>query len=297
MKRRNQGITKLKSRYGLLFVTPWLIGFILFFAMPAVQSILYSFSDVQLTGEGLQIGLVGLKHYRYALLENPNYVTNMWSSVGTILYSLPFILLISLVLALILNQKFRGRLFFRALFFLPVIISTGIVLNLMFLTTGSDMTGASASESLTGNMFSVADVISVLNLPAVISDYVEQVINSIFDLIWSSGIQIVLFIAGLQAIPASLYEASRVEGATKWEEFWFITFPMLSQVTLLVALFTMVEQLTSSRNALVIQLFQLMKAGLYDETSAVLWAYFVIVGAVMGLVLGLYNRILIKRWS
>lgn len=297
MKRRNQGITKLKSRYGLLFVTPWLIGFVLFFAMPAVQSILYSFSDVQLTGEGLQIGLVGLKHYRYALLENPNYVTNMWSSVGTILYSLPFILLISLVLALILNQKFRGRLFFRALFFLPVIISTGIVLNLMFLTTGSDMTGASASESLTGNMFSVADVISVLNLPAVISDYVEQVINSIFDLIWSSGIQIVLFIAGLQAIPASLYEASRVEGATKWEEFWFITFPMLSQVTLLVALFTMVEQLTSSRNALVSQLFQLMKAGLYDETSAVLWAYFVIVGAVMGLVLGLYNRILIKRWS
>ena len=297
MKRRNQGITKLKSRYGLLFVTPWLIGFILFFAMPAVQSILYSFSDVQLTGEGLQIGLVGLKHYRYALLENPNYVTNMWSSVGTILYSLPFILLISLVLALILNQKFRGRLFFRALFFLPVIISTGIVLNLMFLTTGSDMTGASASESLTGNMFSVADVISVLNLPAVISDYVEQVINSIFDLIWSSGIQIVLFIAGLQAIPASLYEASRVEGATKWEEFWFITFPMLSQVTLLLALFTIVEQLTSSRNALVSQLFQLMKAGLYDETSAVLWAYFVIVGAVMGLVLGLYNRILIKRWS
>ena len=297
MKRRNQGITKLKSRYGLLFVTPWLIGFILFFAMPAVQSILYSFSHLQLTGEGLQIGLVGLKHYRYALLENPNYVTNMWSSVGTNLYSLPFILLISLVLALILNQKFRGRLFFRALFFLPVIISTGIVLNLMFLTTGSDMTGASASESLTGNMFSVAVVISVLNLPAVISDYVEQVINSIFDLIWSSGIQIVLFIAGLQAIPASLYEASRVEGATKWEEFWFITFPMLSQVTLLVALFTMVEQLTSSRNALVSQLFQLMKAGLYDETSAVLWAYFVIVGAVMGLVLGLYNRILIKRWS
>lgn len=297
MKRRNQGITKLKSRYGLLFVTPWLIGFVLFFAMPAIQSILYSFSDVQLTGEGLQISLVGLKHYRYALLENPNYVTNMWSSVGTILYSLPFILLISLVLALILNQKFRGRLFFRALFFLPVIISTGIVLNLMFLTTGSDMTGASASESLTGNMFSVADVISVLNLPAVISDYVEQVINSIFDLIWSSGIQIVLFIAGLQAIPASLYGASRVEGATKWEEFWFITFPMLSQVTLLVALFTMVEQLTSSRNALVSQLFQLMKAGLYDETSAVLWAYFVIVGAVMGLVLGLYNRILIKRWS
>lgn len=198
MKRKNQGITKLKSRYGLLFVTPWLIGFVLFFAMPAMQSILYSFSDVQLTGEGLQMSLVGLKHYRYALLENPKYVTNMWSSVGTILYSLPFILLISLVLALILNQKFRGRLFFRALFFLPVIISTGIVLNLMFLTTGSDMTGASASESLTGNMFSVADVISVLNLPSVISDYVEQVINSIFDLIWSSGIQIVLFIAGLR---------------------------------------------------------------------------------------------------
>ena len=113
----------------------------------------------------------------------------------------------------------------------------------------------------------------------------------------SSGIQTVLFIAGLQSVPSSLYEASRVEGATKWEEFWFITFPSLGQVTLLVAVFTMVEQFTSSRNPMIQAMYTLMKGGNYDETSAVLWFYFALVGIIMGLLLWAYNHFLLRRWS
>ena len=149
--------------------------------------------------------------------------------------------LLSLVLALLLNNKFKGRLFFRALYFMPVIIASGVVIELISGMTTGGMSDSSVSESVSGGMFSVQDVMAVLDLPNQVAEYVQKIISNIFDLIWNSGIQTVLFIAGLQSIPSSLYEASRVEGATKWEEFWFITFPMLSNVTLLVMVYTMVE--------------------------------------------------------
>ena len=296
--RRNKyrGIERLKSRYGLMFITPWLLGFVLFFAIPIFQSVWFSLSDVSLSNEGLHTSFVGLAHYRYALLDSGSYTQTLGTAVTSLLYQLPIIVLVSMVLALILNQKFRGRIFFRSLFFLPVIIATGIVIELLFMTTGS-MNDSSVNESLSGSMFDVSDVIAFLDLPSGISDYVETAISNIFDLIWSSGIQTVLFIAGLQSVPSSLYEASRIEGATKWEEFWFITFPSLSQVTLLVMIYTMVEQFTSSRNPMIDSMYRLMKGGNYDETSAVLWFYFALVGIIMGAVIWAYNRFLVRRWS
>lgn len=295
-KKKNRGIESLKSRYGLMFITPWVIGFILFFAIPILQSVWFSLSDVTLNNEGLVTKFVGMKHYRYALLDSGAYTATLGTAITSLLYQLPIIVLISLVLSLILNQKFRSRTFFRSLFFLPVIIATGIVMDLLFMTTGS-MSGSTANESLSGNMFDVSDVVAFLDLPSGISDYVETAISNIFDLIWSSGIQTVLFIAGLQSVPSSLYEASKVEGATKWEEFWFITFPSLSQVTLLVMIYTMVEQFSSSRNPMIDSMYTLMKGGNYDETSAVLWFYFALVGIIMGIVIWAYNRFLVKHWS
>lgn len=295
-KTKHRGIESLKSRYGLMFITPWVIGFILFFAIPIIQSIWFSISEVTLNNEGLVTEFVGMKHYKYALLDSGAYTATLGTAITSLLYQLPIIVLISMVLSLILNQKFRGRTFFRALFFLPVIIATGIVMDILFMTTGS-MGDSTVNESLSSNMFDVSDVVVFLDLPTGISDYVETAISNIFDLIWSSGIQTVLFIAGLQSVPSSLYEASRVEGATKWEEFWFITFPSLSQVTLLVMIYTMVEQFTSSRNPMIDSMYRLMKGGNYDETSAVLWFYFALVGLIMGIVIWAYNRFLVKRWS
>ncbi len=107
----------------------------------------------------------------------------------------------------------------------------------------------------------------------------------------------VLFIAGLQSIPSSLYEASRVEGATKWEEFWFITFPMLSNVTLLVMVYTMVELFISNRNVLILKVYDLMRAAVYDQTSAMMWFYFLIVGGIMGIIVGIYRKCLQNKWS
>ena len=221
--KKNRGITTLKDKYGRMFTTPWLIGIILFYLLPLAQSVLYSFADVKIKLGGMDISLVGLKNYKNILFVNPNYTGWLRSTVTSFLYSLPIILLLSLVLALILNQNFRGRLFFRALYFLPVIIATGPVISWLFRTTGSDLTNMGVSKSYTAGMLSVDDIVTKLQIDGKAAEYMTSTISKIFDLIWSCGIQTVLFLAGLQSIPGSLYEASRVEGATKWEEFWFIT--------------------------------------------------------------------------
>ena len=200
-------------------------------------------------------------------------------------------------LALILNQKFRGRLFFRALYFLPVIISTGAVMNLIFMTTSGDMSEAGVSASYSANMISAEDIVRLLDIEGDIATMITSTISKIFDLVWSCGIQIVLFLAGLQSVPQSFFEASRVEGATKWEEFWFITFPMLSRVTLLVTVFTMVELITSERTTLIKSVYKMMQGGQYDTTSAMLWFYFLICGGIMAVIVFLYQRCLVRRWE
>lgn len=297
-KKKYKSIEQLKSRYGLMFVSPWILGFIIFFAYPIIQSVWYSFSRVTLSMEGVQTRFVGIKNYRYLLVEHPEYTKWLMGSFTTILYSLPIILLVSLVLALLLNQKFRGRIFFRALYFVPVIIASGVVIELMFSTTSDDLVSAGVNSSLTGSMFSIQDVTGWLNMPDSVATYVKLIINNIFDLLWSCGIQTVLFIAGLQSIPTTLYEASKVEGATKWEEFWFITFPMLGSVLLLVGVYTMVDLFTATRNnQLIEKAYYMMSTGVYDETSAMLWIYFVVIGAFLGAVLFLYNRFLLRRWQ
>lgn len=296
-KKRYKSIEQLKSRYGYLFTSLWIIGFIVFFAYPIIQSLWYSFSSVTLSADGVSADFIGIKHYKYWLYEHASYTDWLKADITTMLYSLPIILLVSLVLALLLNQKFPGRLFFRALYFVPVIIASGVVIKLMFQTTSDELTAAGVSTAITDSMFSVEDVIGWLNMPDKVAVYVKLIINNIFDLLWSCGIQTVLFIAGLQSIPHTLYEASKVEGATKWEEFWFITFPSLGSVILLVGVFTMVDIFTKDTNKIVKTAYDLIHTGNYDETSAMLWIYFVAVGAVMGIVLFLYNRFLLKRWS
>lgn len=295
-KKKQRGIEELKSRYGQIFITPWIIGIILFFAIPLIQSVLYSFSNVLLTEKGIKLSFVGLEHYKYVISEDPNYIKMLTSALSSMAYKLPLIIILSLILALLLNQKFKGRIFFRALYFLPVIIATGAVMNLIFSTTTSDMTQAS-SESVTGGVISVSSIMDFLDLPLEISDYITTAVNSIFDLIWNCGIQIILFISGLQTISSSIYEASHVEGATKWEQFWFITFPLLGRVIMLVVIFTMVDLFTDTRTDLMNNISTRMIAGKYDETSAMLWFYFLIVGVIIGLILLIYNKVLLKKWE
>ena len=295
--RKNRGITALKAHYGRICVFPWVIGLVLFFGLPIIQSVIYSFSKVSLTTGGLKTSFVGLKNFKYIFAQDADYLDYIAAAVVKFLYSFPVIIIISLILALMLNQKFRGRIFFRALYFLPVIIASGAVLEVILSSVSEGVSNIKTDESVAMAMFDVNEIVESLGLPQKLGDYFVTVINGIMNMIWSCGVQTVLFISGMQTIPPLLYEVSKVEGATKWEEFWFITFPMLSRVTVLVAVFSMVELMTSQSNTVMRQAYTFMRSQNYGEGSAMLWSYFVVIGAIMAIVIGAYSRFCMKRWE
>jgi len=298
--KKAAGVERLKVRYGRMFVIPWTVGLILFFIVPLVESIAYAFSNVSLVDEDM-LTFAGLEHFRFLLKEDPNFLDNMAEAVTSFVYSLPIIVALSLIFALILNQDFKGRLFARAVFFLPVIIATGVVMK--FVTgeaLGTDSAGLTTAlgetESYSGIQFD--QLLINLGLPQSVTELLSDYIARVFNLVWSCGIQILLFVAGMQSIPDQLYEVSKIEGATAWEEFWFVTFPMLGNVIFLVLIYTVVDLFTAFDNPIMMQAYDLIsKNSVYDRSSAILWGYFVVVGLVGGLILLAYNRIFMKKWN
>ena len=299
-KKKVKGIESLKSRYGYLFIAPWLFGAVVFLLGPLLSSIYYSFSDVSITAEGLTPTFVGLKWYKYALLEDPTFIDLAVSSLSELFTSLPIILAISLLLALVLNQKFHGRMLARAVFFLPVIISSGVVMNVLSSFTMTEgLTGSFSGETAAVSYMQVIDfeeILTMLQLPSALNSLMANYLSDLFNLLWSCGVQILLFVAGLQTIPAQLYEVSKVEGASKWEEFWYITIPMLGNTILLVGFYTMIE-LFVEKSALVTKASGYIREQVYDRSSAMLWLFFSAVGVVMTIVFLLYKRFCLRKWS
>lgn len=295
MKKQRLNLQRRNSLYGRLFVLPWEIGIILFFIYPLSQSILYSFSDVLWVDGNLQVVFNGLKHYRHLLLVDSNYTYFLQEELREFCVSLPLIVILSLIFGLILNMRFPGRMLARGVFFLPVIIASDVLLNLLF---SNGNAGPENATVYTSSIIDLDMVLRNLGLSEKLISLFSDAIGSIFDLIWKCGVQTVLFIAGLQTIPDALYEVSRVEGANKWEEFWFITFPMLNSTVVLVMVYTMISLVTDKNNMMMTSPFTLMTNNqIYDESSARLWLYFAIVGVLMAIVMFCYNRFLTKRWE
>ena len=290
------GMEALRRRYGYAFVGHWIVGLVVFFFVPVLYSIAYAFSDIAITAGGMKLTFVGFKNFSQNLLSNPDYVDQIRDSLGSMFYSLPMVVALSLILAVLLNQKYHGRAIMRVIFFLPVIIESSVVVRLLsdgsinspiFNTAATDGTG----------LFDYSQILGHLNLPEGILGYFTFFLSNAVNLTWSCGIQIVLFLAGLQSIPDSLYEVSKIEGANKWEEFWMITVPMLRHVLSLVIVYTMISMFTSANNTIMQSAVTLISNNGNSLASAMLWFYFVIVLAAIGLVLFLYNKLCIKKWE
>lgn len=295
--RKKKGVEALKSRYGMLFVLPWVIGLILFFIVPLLSSIFYSFCKVNIVSGGVDTTFVGLEHYKYAINSDPYYLDNLKNAISSFTVQVPIILALSLILAIILNQKFHGRMIARAIFFLPVIIATGVIISYLVkagMVLGDTSGDAAAAYS---SMINFDAILANLGLPDEINELISGYISSVFNLLWSCGVQIILFISGLQSIPDQLYEVARVEGCSKWEEFWYITFPMLGNNILLVMVYTMIELITANKYVMASAYDLMSTQTVYDRSSAMLWMYFIIVGAIMALVLAVYNQFCLKKWS
>lgn len=301
MKKKSRGIESLKKRYGMLFTAHWTFGLIVFFAVPLILSVLYSFSNVKIVPGGVNLEFVGFKYYKYLLTEDAQFVNNLRDDIIKMFYTVPIIVALSFVQAVVLNGKFKGRMFARAMFFLPVIIATGAVMDILSKNSvGCEIFLAATKEGMSqyGSNIDFSALLQNLNLPASFTQLFETWFTNIFTLIWSCGVQTILFISGLQTIPDSLYEVAKVEGANKWEEFWFITMPMLGNVMLLIIIYTFVEFFVSTNNLVMSQALSVMNTSqVYDRSSAMLWFYLVVAGLIIGFVILLYNRICLKKWN
>ena len=290
-----RGVEALKEQYGWKCVSFWVVGLLIFFIYPLIQSVVYMFCSTE-----LQNGAVGLKFIRFdnfnAIFKvDPDFTENLKSSVLRFLYSFPAIMILSLVLAVILNSKFKGRLFFRTIYFLPVIIASGVVYSTVL--GGQSLDTIQGDASIRSTIFDTASVIESIGLPKLVGEYIEAVLATIMDIVWKSGIQIILFISGMQSISPALYEAANVEGATKWEEFWLITFPMMVRTLFLVAVFTAVDIITAVEDKVMVQAYRFMSLQQYGQSSAMLWSYFLIIGVLVAVVSGLFYKFFAKKWA
>ena len=288
-KRRGLSYSRRKALSGWCFISLWLMGTIVFFLIPLVRSLWYSFSNVSIGDSGLESHWSGFDNYIYAFSSDKDYTDCLRATLAETLWKTPLILIFSLFIAVILNQKFRGRTLARAIFFLPVIIATGPVYKIIRGDMG--ITGSTSAEQFS-TMFSadlVGDVLDFLGIHGA-GELIRPVADNIFGIVWSSGIQILIFLAALQNIPPSAREAAQIEGATAWEYFWKITFPYVSPFILANLIFTAIDSFTSPENPVMERIAVVKEDLLYGQASAMAWIYFVIVLGAAAVAVGIINR-------
>lgn len=272
-----------KAFWGFLYVLPWLLGFVFFFAVPLVLSLRYSLSSIEASAEGMTIQFVGMANYAEALTVNPNFNRTLTESVINMVVNVPLIIMFSLFLAVLLNQRFVGRALARAIFFLPVILASGIIANLessSLVQAIMNQNTASGGPIQALRAFELERMMLEVGVSETIVLYLTGAVDRIYHIISESGVQILIFLAGIQTISPQLYEASKIEGATGYEAFWKITFPMVSPLILVNVVYTIIDSF--SRNAmtdLIISTgFDNFNFGL---SSAMAWIYFAIIMLIL----------------
>ncbi len=284
MKIGKMSYERKKSLAGYLFLAPWLIGFFGLFLRTFITSVLYSFSNVTLTTDGAELTFVGLENYNKAFFIDPDFVPLITKQIQEMLTTVPVILMFSLFIAVLLNQEFRGRTLARAVFFLPVVIGSGIVISII---QGDAMSNEVLNGTRAAGLFESGSIFDVLEESGLSTDLVASmigIVNNIFELSWHSGLQIILFLAALQTVPDQLYEVARVEGATSWEVFFKITLPMITPIMIVNIIYTIVDSFTDYGNTLLIYILNLGRKLNFAYSAALGNVYFLLIFVIIGLV-------------
>ncbi len=292
-KKKAVSLDKKKSRAGWIFILPFLIGLIVIYIPIIVNSVNISFSEYK-AGE---LYPVGWENYQEALMEDPDFVQVLLDGLLSMVVNIPAIVFLSLFLAILLNQKMVGRAAFRAILFVPVILSTGLIdsldaanssmLDYMGNSEGVD-TGA-VGESTANQIISAADI-SVLfanmKVGTGLVTYITQLVNDIYNIVNDAGVQILIFLAGLQSISPAIYESCDIDGATAWETFWKVTFPMISPMILVNAVYTVIDSFTKADNS-VMSFILNYKNTSHTVSTAMAWVYFLVVAVLVMVVMAL----------
>jgi len=292
-KRKKKLTLKQKNAwFGVLFASPLIFGMIMLFILPLIQSLRYSLSSIQLVEGGFSVDYEGFSNYTSLFTSNPDYPRSLAESIAAMAVNVPLILVFGLFAAVLLNQKFRGRPFARAVFFLPVILASSVIANLdigSFVGSGTLSSGGGEAESNLLQSFELKRMMLESGISPIFVDYLTGAVDRIYEIISSSGVQILIFLAGLQSIPPSLYEAAKIEGATGYESFWKVTFPMMSPLILTNTVYSIIDSFSDSPiNKLVSETaFKVFDFGL---SAAMSWVYFLSVALILAVSVGLISR-------
>lgn len=295
-KRKQRNLRRRDAIAGYLFIAPFILGFLVFLLKPMIESFQMSLSNVIIAasqeqgGKGFIMELITdwkSSNYYRAFLYDPDYNTRLVESLKGMAIQVPAVIVFSFFIALILNQEFKGRGFVRAIFFLPVILSSGVIVGLEYNNTLMSGMKEVIEESGSGMNITATleSVLRTTGLGSKLLDPVFQIIEAVYDVALASGIQIIIFISGLQTVSASMYEAAKIEGATAWESFWKITFPLVSSMILVNLVYTTIDFLMRTDNQVMDLISKKINPGMeYGLSAAMAWSYFAIVAGVLGLV-------------
>lgn len=295
---------KKKGLYGYGFIALWFIGTLWLFIMPVLTSLWYSLCNTKLLDKAgaLEVGMTsagiytewnGFYNFTKAFTIDTTFLPKLGTALGEILPNTIVIMIFSLFIAVILNQKFRGRTLARAIFFLPVLIATGPVISVI----NGDMTSQGVSDAAQFSTLFKTDLVTELmeflgiyNLNQTFTDIIKDITSGVLNLVWNSGIQILIFLSALQTIPPSAKEAASIEGATAWEFFWKITFPYISPMILSNLVYTVIDAFVSTDNVVMEYVLAQSRNWAYGYSAALAWIYFAIVGACLGIICVIINR-------
>lgn len=281
-------LAQKKAWCGVLFATPLMLGLVMLFIMPLIQSLRFSLSSISLVEGGFAVKYEGFANFRNLFLTNADFPRRLTESVTDMIVNVPIIIVFSLFAAVLLNQKFRGRAMARAVFFLPVILASAAIANMDI----SSFVGSSSSSSGSGNLmqsFELKKMMMESGLAPVFVNYISDAVDRIYEIISSSGVQILIFLAGLQSISPSLYESARIEGATGYEIFWKVTFPMMTPLILTNLIYSIIDSFNNnSVNALISE--TAFKTFEFGQSAAMSWVYFIVVAIVLSLSAGIISR-------
>jgi len=281
---------------GYLFLLPFIIGFLAFMFLPILESLRMVFSNVKIdtVNHGFSMEFTGLENIRRVVAVDPDFNRFLVEEIGRMLMIVPAIIIFSLFVALILNQEFKARGFVRAIFFLPVILSSGIMIGL---ETNNSLLNNMAEIIKDSNMMksSVTKVLEdILVAEGAASDfmaYIFAIINQIYDIAMASGIQIIIFLSALQTIPPSMFEAAKIEGATAWECFWKITFPMVSSLILVNIVYSVVDYFIRTDNRVMERInLTVLRMLNFGFGTAMAWVYFLAVISIIGIAMAIISR-------
>lgn len=262
---------------GLAFVGIWIIGFFLFTLIPLIQTFNFSMNQVTVQATGIKLDFIKWANYSRALFTDPTFVGLLIEYAIETLVSVPIVIIFSLIIAMFLNLKFKLKGVFRTIFFLPVVITSGPVIQELTAQGATSIPGLADTAV-------VADFLATL--PRYLRNPVEYLLTSFILILWFSGVQILIYLSQLQKIDKSIYEAASIDGASSWETFWKITLPSLSKTTLINAIYTIITLSHFSENKVIKYIYSQTYAvqGGIGYSSAMSFIYFIVLILLLAIV-------------